>query len=107
MFEPARSVGSPPQRVQKGGRYFTPHTHTAVTLVGFSFIETNVKMSETGKVRCVTTMCFFAPRVPGDIDEVNALKLQVDQWKIPTGLEDPHIPGKHSHTLLQRVLLNT
>lgn len=33
-------------------------------------------------------------RVPGDIDEVNALKLQVDQWKIPTGLEDPHVPGK-------------
>ncbi|NXA43804.1 RHG39 protein, partial [Eudromia elegans] len=31
-------------------------------------------------------------RVPGDIDEVNALKLQVDQWKIPTGLEDPHVP---------------
>nr|DBA23883.1 TPA: hypothetical protein GDO54_011598 [Pyxicephalus adspersus] len=30
-------------------------------------------------------------RVPGDIDEVNALKLQVDQWKIPTGLEDPHM----------------
>lgn len=64
-------------------------------------------MSEIGKVRCVTTMCFFAPRVPGDIDEVNALKLQVDQWKIPTGLEDPHIPGKHSDNLLQRVLLNT
>ncbi|KAG8535326.1 hypothetical protein GDO81_028816, partial [Engystomops pustulosus] len=33
-------------------------------------------------------------RVPGDIDEVNALKLQVDQWKIPTGLEDPHVPGE-------------
>uniref|UniRef100_A0A3Q1LNB6 Rho GTPase activating protein 39 n=1 Tax=Bos taurus TaxID=9913 RepID=A0A3Q1LNB6_BOVIN len=32
-------------------------------------------------------------RVPGDIDEVNALKLQVDQWKVPTGLEDPHVPG--------------
>lgn len=32
-------------------------------------------------------------RVPGDIDEVNSLKLQVDQWKIPTGLEDPHIPA--------------
>ncbi|XP_071011809.1 rho GTPase-activating protein 39-like [Oncorhynchus clarkii lewisi] len=32
-------------------------------------------------------------RVPGDIDEVNALKLQVDQWKIPTDLEDPHIPA--------------
>lgn len=39
-------------------------------------------------------------RVPGDIDEVNALKLQVDQWKIPTGLEDPHIPGtQHTQTL--------
>lgn len=35
-------------------------------------------------------------RVPGDIDEVNALKLQVDQWKIPTGLEDPHVPGRTS-----------
>lgn len=33
-------------------------------------------------------------RVPGDIDEVNALKLQVDQWKVPTGLEDPHVPGE-------------
>uniref|UniRef100_W5L1S0 Rho GTPase-activating protein 39 n=1 Tax=Astyanax mexicanus TaxID=7994 RepID=W5L1S0_ASTMX len=32
--------------------------------------------------------------VPGDIDEVNALKMQVDQWKVPTGLEDPHIPLK-------------
>ncbi|KAM4865191.1 rho GTPase-activating protein 39 isoform 1-T3 [Thomomys bottae] len=32
-------------------------------------------------------------RVPGDIDEVNALKLQVDQWKVPTGLEDPHVPA--------------
>uniref|UniRef100_A0A5F7ZA14 Rho GTPase activating protein 39 n=1 Tax=Macaca mulatta TaxID=9544 RepID=A0A5F7ZA14_MACMU len=32
-------------------------------------------------------------KVPGDIDEVNALKLQVDQWKVPTGLEDPHVPA--------------
>ncbi|XP_043923259.1 rho GTPase-activating protein 39 [Protopterus annectens] len=32
-------------------------------------------------------------RVPGDIDEVNALKLQVDLWKVPTGLEDPHVPA--------------
>ncbi|KTF81400.1 hypothetical protein cypCar_00044129, partial [Cyprinus carpio] len=31
--------------------------------------------------------------VPGDIDEVNALKLHVDNWKVPTGLEDPHIPA--------------
>uniref|UniRef100_UPI00398F5C2A rho GTPase-activating protein 39-like n=1 Tax=Pristiophorus japonicus TaxID=55135 RepID=UPI00398F5C2A len=32
-------------------------------------------------------------RVPGDIDEVNALKLQVDQWRIPDNLADPHIPA--------------
>lgn len=36
-------------------------------------------------------LCFS--RVPGDIDEVNDLKIQIDQWKVPTGLEDPHIPG--------------
>ncbi|XP_030068117.1 rho GTPase-activating protein 39 isoform X2 [Microcaecilia unicolor] len=32
-------------------------------------------------------------RIPGDIDEVNALKLQVDQWQIPDNLEDPTIPA--------------
>ncbi|XP_029468070.1 rho GTPase-activating protein 39-like [Rhinatrema bivittatum] len=32
-------------------------------------------------------------RVPGDIDEVNALKLQVDQWRIPDNLEDPTVPA--------------
>ncbi|KAG9269486.1 rho GTPase-activating protein 39-like isoform X1 [Astyanax mexicanus] len=32
-------------------------------------------------------------RVPGDIDEVNALKLQVDQWKIPDNLSDPNVPA--------------
>ncbi|XP_009074715.1 PREDICTED: rho GTPase-activating protein 39-like, partial [Acanthisitta chloris] len=32
-------------------------------------------------------------RVPGDIDEVNALKLQVDQWRIPSSLSDPNIPA--------------
>uniref|UniRef100_A0A8C4YBW5 Rho GTPase-activating protein 39 n=1 Tax=Gopherus evgoodei TaxID=1825980 RepID=A0A8C4YBW5_9SAUR len=32
-------------------------------------------------------------RVPGDIDEVNALKLQVDQWRIPNNLSDPNIPA--------------
>lgn len=36
----------------------------------------------------------FTFRIPGDIDEVNALKLQVDQWKIPNNLGDPNIPGK-------------
>lgn len=37
--------------------------------------------------------CAFACRIPGDIDEVNALKLQVDQWRIPSGLSDPNIPA--------------
>ncbi|XP_035238208.1 rho GTPase-activating protein 39 isoform X2 [Anguilla anguilla] len=32
-------------------------------------------------------------RVPGDIDEVNALKLQVDQWKIPENMSDPNVPA--------------
>ncbi|CAL8337372.1 unnamed protein product [Merluccius merluccius] len=32
-------------------------------------------------------------RVPGDIDEVNALKLQVDQWRIPENLSDPNVPS--------------
>ncbi|XP_056304748.1 rho GTPase-activating protein 39 isoform X1 [Danio aesculapii] len=32
-------------------------------------------------------------RIPGDIDEVNALKLQVDQWKIPENLSDPNVPA--------------
>ncbi|XP_010140887.1 PREDICTED: rho GTPase-activating protein 39-like, partial [Buceros rhinoceros silvestris] len=32
-------------------------------------------------------------RIPGDIDEVNALKLQVDQWRIPSSLSDPNIPA--------------
>ncbi|KAJ8407986.1 hypothetical protein AAFF_G00262140 [Aldrovandia affinis] len=32
-------------------------------------------------------------RVPGDIDEVNALKLQVDQWKIPENTSDPNVPA--------------
>lgn len=36
--------------------------------------------------------CVF--RVPGDIDEVNALKLQVDQWRIPENLSDPNVPGQ-------------
>lgn len=47
----------------------------------------------------VSNFCPLTYRVPGDIDEVNALKLQVDQWKIPTGLEDPHIPGKQMKPL--------
>lgn len=32
-------------------------------------------------------------RVPGDIDEVNSLKVQCDQWKLPTGCSDPHVPA--------------
>lgn len=45
-------------------------------------------------ISCLGTHISSPCRVPGDIDEVNALKLQVDQWKIPTGLEDPHVPGR-------------
>ncbi|OCT60597.1 rho GTPase-activating protein 39 [Xenopus laevis] len=32
-------------------------------------------------------------RVPGDIDEVNALKVQVEQWRIPDNLDDPTVPA--------------
>ncbi|KAK2138478.1 hypothetical protein NP493_7659g00001 [Ridgeia piscesae] len=32
-------------------------------------------------------------RVPGDIDEVNALKARVDQWSLPVGCSDPHVPA--------------
>ena len=32
-------------------------------------------------------------RVPGDIDEVNALKVRCDQWYPPTDCPDPHIPA--------------
>ncbi|XP_065072074.1 rho GTPase-activating protein 39-like isoform X2 [Rhopilema esculentum] len=32
-------------------------------------------------------------RVPGDIDEVNSLKVQIDKWQAPTLVKDPHIPG--------------
>jgi len=31
-------------------------------------------------------------RVPGDIDEVNALKVRCDQWIPPTDCRDPHVP---------------
>lgn len=42
----------------------------------------------------VTDVLSFLFRVPGDIDEVNALKLQVDQWRIPENLSDPNVPGE-------------
>ena len=33
-------------------------------------------------------------RVPGDIDEVNSLKLHIDKWKDPPSvLTDPHVPA--------------
>ena len=37
-------------------------------------------------------MAYFY-RVPGDIDEVNALKVHCDQWVPPTDCPDPHIPA--------------
>lgn len=36
--------------------------------------------------------CFYFSRVPGDIDEVNAMKLQIDQWEVPE-CNDPHVPA--------------
>ncbi|KAK6190447.1 hypothetical protein SNE40_002312 [Patella caerulea] len=32
-------------------------------------------------------------RVPGDIDEVNALKIRCDQWILPSDCPDPHVPA--------------
>jgi len=32
-------------------------------------------------------------RVPGDIDEVNALKVQCDRWTLPTNCTNPHVPA--------------
>jgi hypothetical protein len=32
-------------------------------------------------------------RVPGDIDEVNILKVQIDQWNVPDNLRDPCVPA--------------
>ncbi|XP_066266048.1 rho GTPase-activating protein 39-like isoform X2 [Branchiostoma lanceolatum] len=32
-------------------------------------------------------------RVPGDIDDVNALKVQMDRWELPNEIMDPHVPG--------------
>ncbi|XP_067654660.1 rho GTPase-activating protein 39-like isoform X1 [Haliotis asinina] len=32
-------------------------------------------------------------RVPGDIDEVNALKIRCDQWIAPSDCPDPHVPA--------------
>ena len=37
---------------------------------------------------------FFCFRVPGDIDEVNVLKVRMDKWEKPNKLHDPHVPGK-------------
>jgi len=34
-----------------------------------------------------------AHRVPGDVDEVNALKLCCDQWIAPSNCTDPHTPA--------------
>lgn len=36
-------------------------------------------------------MCFR--RVPGDIDCVNFLKIQLDKWQAPKDLKDPHAPA--------------
>jgi len=43
-------------------------------------------------VNCGLSWC--DARVPGDVDEVNALKLSCDQWIIaPSNCSDPHTPA--------------
>lgn len=32
-------------------------------------------------------------RVPGDIDMVNAQKLKLERWEVPTEVSDPHVPA--------------
>ena len=44
-------------------------------------------LSVRGGVVCCTA------RVPGDVDEVNALKVSCDQWLPPSGCCDPHTPA--------------
>ena len=36
---------------------------------------------------------FLDDRVPGDVDEVNALKVHCNQWLAPTNCDDPHTPA--------------
>jgi len=46
--------------------------------------------------KCINQLLWSSScRVPGDIDEVNALKLQVEQWRIPESLSDPNVPGEN------------
>lgn len=37
--------------------------------------------------------CSLYNRVPGDIDEVNALKVQCDRWIQPSNCTNPHVPA--------------
>ena len=39
-------------------------------------------------------LCFQIPRIPGDIDAVNALKLHLDKgYPVPDTTDDPHVPA--------------
>ena len=43
---------------------------------------------------CYLNQPIFLHRIPGDIDEVNALKLHLDKGKsIPESTCDPHVPA--------------
>ena len=44
-------------------------------------------------------------RVPGDIDEVNVLKVKIDKWNLPKDLRDPHVPGKLDEKNIVRLYL--
>ena len=37
-------------------------------------------------------MCVYIYRVPGDIDEINAMKMKIDQWEL-IPCDDPHVPA--------------
>ena len=43
----------------------------------------------------ISTPFILIHRVPGDIEEVNVLKLHLDQWEVPGGsaTTDPHVPS--------------
>lgn len=108
-----------------------PHTHTHAQYVWsknlavddikstfqFHFPKQNRSGFSANLLQSVPVFFSFSLvfRVPGDIDEVNALKLQVDQWRIPENLSDPNVPGMgwiyhpetFSHTHRQAFWINT
>ena len=46
-----------------------------------------------GKKATIWRLVLSLRRVPGDIDEVNSLKIRCDQWMLPADCPDPHVPA--------------